>query len=35
MTLADTLIALGAYLLAVRALLNLFRFSGEDDVQAR
>jgi len=28
MTLAYTLIALGAYLLAVRALLNLFRFSG-------
>jgi len=29
MTLACTLIALGAYLLAVRCVLALFRFSGE------
>lgn len=35
MTLPTILIAAGLYLLAVRALLNLFRFSGEDDVQAR
>lgn len=29
MTLAYTLIALGAYLLAVRCVLALFRFSGD------